>query len=315
MDKTIGAVVVATDQGLGYLAKAFFDNGLIHKVFIHQHSSRENHTDWYPESAVVQSAQELLKQCDTLLFFETPFSWKLIPMAREAHVKTVLMPMYECTQYPLPYEPDKIICPSPLDMQFYEGKGEYIPVPVDVKWRLRRKARVFVHNAGNGGLGGRNGTRELLQAMQYVKKPIKLIIRSQVPMISRPPDDPRVEFRIGTVSPEELWDEGDVFVFPEKFNGLSLPLQEAFASGMMVMATHRFPNTTYLPKEPLIPVASYKKEMIAVEFDSAVIESKKLAAVLDRWYDKDIEAFSLLGKEYAQKNSWKILKEKYEAVL
>lgn len=311
--KKVGAVVVATDQGLGYLAKDFYDNGIIDKVYIHQHTSRENHNDWYPESARVQSVQDLLK-CDTLLFFETPFSWKLIPMARESHVRTVLMPMYECTNYPLPYEPDKIICPSMLDMEYYEGKGEFIPVPVDVKWRQRTKAQVFVHNAGNGGLGGRNGTRELLNAMQFVKKPIKLIVRSQVPLQYRV-EDSRIEYRIETVAKSELWDEGDVFVFPEKFNGLSLPLQEAFASGMLVIAGNRFPINTWLPKEPLIPVDSYKKEMIAVEFQSAVYTPKAIAAVLDKWYDKDITKFSLLGKEYAEKNSWKKLKEKYETVL
>ena len=40
-----------------------------------------------------------------------------------------------------------------------------------------------------------------------------------------------------------------MFVFPEKFNGLSLPLQEARAAGMLVLATDRFPMNTWLPRE------------------------------------------------------------------
>jgi hypothetical protein len=223
----VGSVVLATEQGLGFLAKSFYDNGIIDKVFVHSHSSRENHYEWYPDR--VKTIEELL-DCDTLLFFETPFDWNIIPKARERKIKTVLMPMYECTRYPFPYEPDLILAPSMLDYECYKDKDPiFVPVPVENIWRLREEARVFVHNAGNGGLGGRNGTKELLEAMKYVKSPIKLIIRSQVPIDKQV--DPRI-FYEGRVPRKELFDKGDVFIFPEKFNGLSLPMQEAFATGI-----------------------------------------------------------------------------------
>ncbi len=182
-----------------------------------------------------------------------------------------------------------------------------IPIPKHIKWKLRETAKVFVHNAGNGGLGGRNGTKELLEAMKWVKSPIKLIVRSQVKIEAY--NDPRIEYRIGTF--DDIWSEGDVFVFPEKFNGLSLPLQEAYASGMLVMCGDRFPMNTWLPKEPLIPVSHYKKERIAVEFDSAVIDPQDIAKTIDEWYNKDITEYSLKGKEYNIKNSWKNLNKDY----
>lgn len=186
-----------------------------------------------------------------------------------------------------------------------------VPTPENVKWRLRTKAEVFICNAGNGGLGGRNGTKELLEAMKWVKSPIKLIVRSQVKIDAY--NDPRIEYRIGTF--DDIWSEGDVFVFPEKFNGLSLPLQEACASGMLVMCGDRFPMNTWLPKEPLIPVKSYKKERIAVEFDSAVIDPRDIAKTIDEWYNKDITEYSLKGREYNINNSWKTLKERYIEVM
>ena len=303
----IGSIVLATEQGLGFLAKSFYDNGLIDKVYIKPHTSRENHYEWYPNK--VSSPDDLL-DCDTLLFFENVFDWKIIVKAREKGIKTILMVMYECTPSPLPYCPDLILCPSKLDLEYYK-EGREVVVPVDVPWKLREKAKVFVHNAGNGGLGGRNGTKELLDAMQYVKSPIKLIVRSQVPI--KEYNDPRIEYRIGTFS--DIWNEGDVFVFPEKFNGLSLPLQEAFASGMVVMCGDRFPMDTWLPKEPLIPVNSYKKERISVEFDCAVFDSKDIAVKIDEWYDKDITHLSLLGKEFNKNNSWEVLKEKYISLM
>jgi len=302
----VGSIVLATDQGLGYLAKAFYDNGIIDLVSIRAHSSRENHYEWYDKHV---STEELLEQCSTLIFFESAFDWKIIVRARERGIKTILIPMYECTPNPLPYEPDLIISPSELDQQFFPN-SEYIPIPVDVKWKLRERARVFVHNAGNGGLGGRNGTRELLLAMQHVKSPIKLIVRSQIPM--KQIDDPRIEYRIGHF--DDIWSEGDVFIFPEKFNGLSLPLQEAFASGMAVMAADRFPMNSWLPKELLIPVSGYKKEAIARPFLSAVITPEDIAKTIDMWYDKDITEYSRLGKVWGAKHSWKNLKKTYKKI-
>lgn len=305
----VGSIVLATEQGLGYLAKDFYDNGVIDVVYIHPHSSRKSHPEWYKNK--VNSIEELLDQCESLIFFETPFEWKVIVRAREKGVKTVFMPMYECTRYPLPYQPDLVISPSLLDQQYYPD-SQFIKVPVNVKWRLRTEAKVFVHNAGNGGLGGRNGTRELLEAMRYVISPIKLIVRSQIPITEY--TDPRIFYEYN-VDRKDLWNEGDVFIFPEKFNGLSLPLQEAYASGMLVMCGDRFPVNTWLPNEPLIPVDHYTKEKIAVEFDCAQFDPKTIASKIDEWYNLDITQFSLDGRDWAKNNSWIKQKEIYKKLL
>jgi hypothetical protein len=308
----VGSIVLATDQGLGYLAKSFYDNGITDKVCIQKHSQRANHYEWYRDYTF--EALDLL-DCDVILMFETPFNWTIIPKAREKGIKTILIPMYECTNFPFPETPDEIWCPSALDYDFYTKKGvkncKQIQIPVDVEWKLREKAQVFVHNSGNGGLGGRNGTKELLEAMKYVKSPIKLIIRSQIDM--KRVDDPRIEYRIGQF--DDIWNEGDVFIFPEKFNGLSLPIQEAFASGMLVMASDRFPSNTYLPREPLIEVDGYKKESIAVEFDMAIIKPEKIANKIDEWYNLNIKKYSLVGLDYNKNNSWKIQKEKLKMLM
>jgi len=171
-----GSIVYATEQGLGYLAKDFYDNGVIDLVLVHKHKSRPTHYDWYPNRAA--SVEELLDKCDTLLFFETPMYTDIIKKAKERGIKTIIMPMYECTLPKLVDDSDVVINPSLLDQKYYP-QGQFIPVPVTQKWRQREKARVFVHNAGHGGLGGRNGTDEVLKAMKYVKSPIKLIIRAQ----------------------------------------------------------------------------------------------------------------------------------------
>lgn len=318
---TVGSIVLATDQGLGYLAKDFYDHGVVQKVVIRPHSNRESHKDWYRPEDILKDSSDLLDQCDVLLFFEEVWDWKLIVQARERGIKTVLMPMYECTRNPMPYEPELILCPSLLDLETYKDKNAiFLPVPTEVEWKKRDRARVFVHNAGNGGLGGRNGTKELLEALPLVKSPIKLIVRSQVssPELTRLKlnnKDPRLEVQVRQARREELFAEGDVFIFPEKFNGLSLPLQEAYASGMLVMAGNRFPVNRWLPNEPLISVDHYTRERIAVEFANAIYTGATIASTIDQWYDRDISEFSMKGRAWAETNSWHNLKEKYMALL
>lgn len=302
----VGCVCLATDQGLGYLAKSFYDHGIVHKVVIQPHSRRPSHPEWYRKEDIISNYD--LNYMDAVIFFETPFNWNLIPQLKLWKVKTIFMPMYECTGE-LKYQPDLIWNPSDLDQQRYPS-GTRVTVPASVPWKLRETAKVFVHNAGNGGLGGRNGTKEVIEAMQYVKSPVRLILRSQEPVYGA--DHPKIDLRIGQVSEEELWSEGDAFLFPERFNGLSLPLQEAYASGMLVMAGDRFPMNQWLPREPLIPVDHYTTEKIACQFECAHYDPKVIAHTIDLWYGKDITDFSIRGKVWAELNSWEKLKPVYE---
>ena len=318
----VGTISYATTQGLGVLAKSFFDAGVLTDILIVEHHCRPTHFDWFPGADSTLSkpmdldkARAFIDGLDTLLVFETPFHWSLMEYAINKGVLTALMPMYECMPRKLPVKPHRILCPSRLDLKYYP-EGVYIPVPVEEPFRQRTRAEVFVHNSGNGGLWGRNGTVELIAAMTYVESPLKLVIRSQKP-IKADRHDERIEFMLHEVPREDLYQTGDVFVFPEKFNGLSLPLQEAFASGMLVMATDRFPNDTYLPKEALIPVSQYEMGRIGgcQPFRSAVVNPRDIALMMDRWYGQDITLQSSIGQQYGETNSWAALKPRYMEAL
>jgi hypothetical protein len=305
----IGSVVFATEQGLGILAKSLYDNGVLSKVLIVPHSTHPGQ-DWFANSKpfAPENYDWFLDGLDAVMFLEVPFDWQLLLKARERGIVTMLMPD-ECTPYPLRYEPDIIVCPSELENTYNQGRRCInVTVPTDVPWKLRRRAKVFIHNAGHGGLGGRNGTKELLEAVPLIKSPIKLVIRSQTPRFTS--NDPRVTIQHGTVPHGQLWASGDVLVFPDKFAGLSMPMQEAFASGMLVMTSDRFPNNAWLPRDPLIPVSGYKTERLGVEFQSAIIAPQDIATAIDAWYNRDITIYSRLGKDWAVKNSWKLLKRR-----
>lgn len=350
MTLRVASLIYATDSGLGLLAKAFVDHGVITHPIVVRHGRHPTHDEWHPDAPQITDLNNPAQRdmasrhcagCDVLLMLETPHIWSLIPHCRSKGVKTVLCPMYECEKANLEYQPDFFICPSLLDQQYYPDRSIFLPVPVEVPWRQRTRAEVFVHNAGHGGLKGRNGTAEVLEAMEHIKSPAKLIVRSQEslyrtaghrqhaqltnPLIRRgqkidyddenaPRPERMAEFREGTMPYEQLWSEGDVFLFPEKFNGLSLPLQEARAAGMLVMCGARFPMTTWLPNEPLIPVKGYRKNKIGPpynEFSEAIFDPKHIAATVDGWYGADLTAYSLEGKAWAETMSWNALRPRY----
>lgn len=323
----VGSIVLSTHQGLGYLAKEFYEQGIITHPIVLRHSTRQNHPEWFGQKRAY-SAVDLRKQVDLLLrevdvffAFETPFLWEVFERANQYGVGTILMPMYECTPTKLPSMPDVMICPSELDLHHFSNlscRSVYIPVPVwGVEWKQRERAEVFVHNGGNGGLLGRNSTEQVLKAIPLIKVPATLKINSQIElaMAGEGVNKSGCKWQVTTANIErnQLF-EGDVFVFPDRFNGLSLPIQEAFASGMGMMVTDRFPTNTYVPKEMMIKPSTVEKGRVAPRFreiDIVTVTAHDIAETINEWYNKDITELSLLGAEFLEERSWSNLKPLY----
>lgn len=328
----IGTVCFATKRGLGYLAKSFYNHGIITDVAYIRHGSIETQTDWYPDGYLSgassrslsqdEAIRAMIRNVDWMLYFETPFDWKLFDYARSVGTKSALMTMYECTPAVLPYNPDLYLCPSLLDLDYFPREHSiFLPIPVDLertKWRLRERAKVYVHNGGYLGLQMREGTDKVIEAMQYVKSPLKLIVRCQKsvgPTHERmAAKDSRIEYQCGIAQHGSLYETGDVAVGAQIWNGCSLPLQEAYASGLCVMNTRRFPMTTWLPNSPLIPPRRIIKGTAARGFKTIEISQvspEDIAAKMDEFYGSDISSYSRAGKIWAEENSWEVLGPKY----
>lgn len=325
----IGTICYATSRGLGHLCRDFHRHGIITDVLVIEHPGIPTQ-DWYPDaprthlrSLDTKLMRDFVQGKDACLFFETPFWWDILPYCREIGVRTYLVTMYECTPIHRPH-PHKYLCPSVLDAAYFmDWNSVFLPLPAEYPWRLRERAEHFVHNGGYLGLKGtdghnREGTTILIEALRHVKSPIRLTMRVQenVPAAHQRllAADPRVEYLAATVPYEELYATGDVAVGAQKWNGCSLPLQEAFASGMLVMNTHRFPMNTWLPEEPLIPVSRYEKHAIGgayLEFAEAIVRPEDMAATIDAWYGKDITRFSEQGRQWAAAHSWEALRPKW----
>lgn len=320
----IGSIIFATQSGLGILAKDFYDNGIITDVLVVEHGKYDN-MDWYKDSYVIKNHTvtnddkniifDFVKNVDCLFLFETNFFPEILEAAKQYKKKIILMPMYESSIFPI--LADLYLCPSILDSDYYrymypDHHIDTITVPVNsnIQWKERTIVKKFIHNAGNGSFNDRNGTNCIFESLQYVKSPIELVVRTQKDIENI--NDSRVNIVNDTLTYNELWSEGDVFLFPERFNALSLPIQEAYASGMLVMAGNRYPINNWIPNLPLIPPESYVIEQNNnIQYQSAIYNPKTVAKFIDNWYGKNIKIYSNLGKQWKEKNSWKTLKQQY----
>lgn len=326
----VGTIAYATEQGIGYLPLWFYRAGVITDAMVFRHGSRPTRMEWYRPGTrelvgrpfTGLDVESFVLSCDVMLFFETPFDWQVLDLCRRLGVKTVIVPMYECTPERPPAVPDAWFCPSLLDQRDYFKNSPFVPIPVppDVEWVERTEARRWLHNAGNLGLRGHKGTLEILQAVRHVKNPdFRLTVRAQDvtalrAVLSRVPGvetDPRVQVFYGDVHRAHLFEYHDVFIMAEKYNGLSLPLMEARAAGMLVVTSDRFPTNTWLPAEPLIPVRDYSRQRVGGSFngyDEARVTPEAIAETIDRLMGTDVAQYSRDGAEWARKNSWEELK-------
>lgn len=326
----IGTICYATSRGLGHLARSFHRHGIITDVLVMRHPSIPTNEDWYPGAPSTNlrfpDRQLLYDFCDgkeAMLFFETPFDWSLFHHCKQKGIRAYLVTMYECTPVAAP-RPHKYICPSLLDLQYFPPECSiFLPLPVEYQWRLRERAVYYVHNGGYLGIRYREGIDVLIKAMSYVKSPLQLTIRVQEnvsqELLQIVDSDPRVTYIARTFPYEELYASGDVAVGAQKWNGCSLPLMEARAAGMLVINTDRFPTNTWLPREPLVaPVGYVSGSSIGgpyFKFDEAIVRPEDLAARMDEWYGRDITAYSLSGKQWAEENSWEALGPKWREAL
>jgi len=322
----VGSFVLACNTGLGILAKSFYDGGVVDKVFVVDHAKYESHSSWYPDSSVCKSVREFIDCVDILLCFEVPnpsnsLDWSIVSSFKKKGKRVVLMPMYESTPFPIPPElsPDKWIFPSELDSDYYAKAGiigDTLRVPVDVRPRQRTKVKKFIHNAGSIGSQSldRNGTNLLIKALPYIKSDVEIVIRSRD--FNLKVEDPRVTISTGDVPYEELWEDGDAFIFVESYNGLSLPLQEAYAAGMLVIAGDRFPINTWLPNEFLVePDGITNYRYVYGNILKADYNEENLAGMIDRANGMDISEYSQKGISWGIRNSWEFLREEYLKVI
>jgi len=253
-----------------------------------------------------------MEDLDVIVTFETPYNWALFDMARKRGIRTIMMVDYEYLDNPLPGRADVLWMPvnwHMTDIHREEGSATFIPMPIDrdrFVYRERTEAKTFVSVLGHPHLiEDRGGVKALLAAIPLVKnQDVRFILRSiqEIPQIT----DPRVTVDVSCKdNPEDNWTEGDIFLHPRRYAGMSLPMNEALACGLPVLMTDMIPQNTILPPHWLFAPRSVKPFKLRRTVEIAEQSPKIIAATIDNWAGRDIRVESQLANRMADAISWK----------
>lgn len=307
----IGLIGKDNHKGLGVLTEEYMRHLNIHRLMCVRSDRRQFDQALYVDDPD-RHIEKFVEGLDLLIILELyyPLAFKL---CRKKSIATILKVNFEFLPSGVGYSPTLFHCSSSLNFDKVREKNKVlIPDPVNtdlIKFKQRKKPKVFLHNAGTLGLMGANCTKEVIEAFQYVKSNSKLIVNSQKKLNVDIPKN--VEFRHKTAPNYwELWGEGDVFLMPQKFRATSLPIQEAMANGMPVMTTDRQPFNEFC--QFLVEPSGHKQVQDYCVIDLYSVDPKEIAKKVDEVAKMDITLHSRQAREYAESISWKTLKPEYE---
>lgn len=339
----LGLIARADSRGLGVQTKAFHDHLHPTKTMVVNPSSAKPlalHRDWYPGATWVdgfptsEDFVSFLEDLDVVYTAELPYDYSLFTLAAERGIRTLLHVNPEfCDKLADPTLPDPTLYLAPTTWLWdrLPDPKKLLPFPVDTeKFRPAPPAHTatrFLHVVGRPAIYDRNGTGDFLLALENVRSEIEVFIRCQQPGYVHSlictydihlPDN--VNLRFNGKNQENYWDlygDQDVLVMPRRFAGMSLPMQEACAAGLPVIAPDISPNNDWLSPEWLVPARRTGSFTARTEVDVYTVDHIALAAMIDRmatdsgFYQRAARA----ALSIADQRSWKTLLPEYLSVL
>lgn len=285
----LGIIARADDSGLGAQTRRLTYMLKPHRLLVIDSTSfREGsrqHFDWYngftgyrvkgfPSNHQVDV---FLNDVTHVLVCETPYNYHVYARAKQRGIKTFCQANFEFLdhlRYPSIPKPDTFLMPTTWhldEMATRFDSVELLRPPIEptefTNARTTNFARTgrrrILHVVGTLAHADRNGTLDLLGALEFAKEDFDLIIRSQFELPSEyQTNDRRVQYAIGNVKDaEELYTDFDLMVLPRRYGGLCLPMSEALMSGLPVVMPDISPNEV-LPEGWRVP-ASVKTQFAA----------------------------------------------------
>lgn len=327
----IGAILRCDYTGLGIQSKEFFDHIPCKALVIDAHklSGQQQNLHWFPDQPVFTMKMglkipfdvinEFLNGVDVLMTFETPYDYSVYDICRKRGVKTILQLNYEFLEYPSKFPPpDLFASPSLWHYDDIPGPKIFLPVPVNTSRQVPEKSPgVFLHIAGRSAIHDRNGTMTFLNSLKHVKSDITVYVRSQ--QYFQAPRVPRnVKLFLDYTNKDDYWENysGGVLVMPRKYGGLCLPMQEAIAMEMPVIATAISPNDTWLPANWLVPVRHAGSFRCKQHVDFYEANERELALKIDEFSDQEVyETAVKKAISIKERLSWEKLLPLYHSTL
>lgn len=343
----LGLCAFATCNGLGYQTKAYFEHLKPYRTLVTDISAfngMEQHPEWYktndPEQFEVvfdygfpsnQTIDKFLQGLDIVLCAENPLNYWMFARAKELGIKTVLVPNFEFLEFlktPALPRPDLFLVPSIWRIEEIRqfGPTRYLHFPVDrakIPFTPVKEFLFFLHTLGRKTYMDRNGTLSILDALKKTddQKVITLFLGPDEIELNKLPYyfgkvDSRVSFMESSnvVDYAELYKGASVFVFPRRYGGNCLPMNEALSKGLPVIMTDIEPQSALLPKEWLVPATKATSFKARTDIDVYEPDAEALAKKME-WFANmspaEILAESEKANALADTISWESLLPEY----
>lgn len=285
--------------------------------------------DWTPyEGAQVVTRHQLnpsfierwFRDVDAVWFAETGYTDETFPVARE-HAYTFLHAMPEF----YPWDKPTHVVANPTTWLLDKMPGAiHFPFPVDTQrfgFTHRQEAKRFVHIVGHPAAHDRAGTFLVLHALRFLRAPVEIVIRTRQPInVRRYQPKPPTKLTViegDTEDNAELYD-GDVLLLPRRFAGQSLPMNEAMALGLPVIALDRTPENGWLPRQSLVKANKWGRfKTQGGQLDVFTTSPNLLAEKITELHNDPelVASLSLQARQYAESISWERLKGEFAGLL
>ena len=262
----LGLIARADNRGLGQQTWAVQRNLHPAKTMVVDCPSMQPlqlHTERFPGAHIVRGLPtewdyaQFLDGLDVVYTAETGYG-DLWSIANRMGVRTVLHANYEFLD--LRDQPTVWAAPSLWNFDRWPAGTTHLPVPIETdRFPITEKpltASRFLHIVGRPAIHDRNGTLDLLLALQHVTAPITLTVTCQQPgyvsslirehNIHTPNN---VTLVVDSADRDNYWtiyDNQHAMILPRRFGGLCLPANEAIGAGIPVIMPNIDPNNLWL---------------------------------------------------------------------
>lgn len=222
----------------------------------------------YNDAITEGMIRQFARKVDVVYAAETFYREDVAAVFADCGVPTVLHVMPELWRQEMA-QPTRMWAPTTWELGRLPEHTEVVPVPVDTDRFPARladvPARRFMHLSAPA-FHDRNGSNIVDDALAWIAcdEPITVVYCGA----RKPPPawhnhhgtTIRVEWdQGGHATREALWaGDADALVMPRRYAGLSLPMQEAAAQGMPIVATDLPPQNAWLPAATLAPARPHR---------------------------------------------------------
>ena len=338
----VGLIARCEDRGLGVMTRAFYEHMQPERVLIvvPPNNDLPKHYEWYEDKRPYAATaflredgtlneggmRDWIDGLDVIYTAETFYDWRIVEWAREAGVATV------CHVMPEYFRPDwrdmpvtEWWTPTVYRLDHLPNRTRIVPVPIELGEAFApnfepHERLHWMHPAGARAKKDRNGTTQVIRAVQHCTEEHLLTICTQDPIDHFVHTQKvAVEIQAERTNRWRNYKDIDAVILPRKYGGLSLPALEAMASGCALV----MPNVPPQWQEwPIVPLDCNMTEGGTIQLyhqaiPLAVVEPTEIARVMDMLARDPalLLAHRMRSLAHAERHSWQSLKGMYVRAL